>query len=144
MSADSPTNVAVDLFNDFATNSASEETGVETPISGLGDTKFKVARVGNSSYNRILDSLYRKNKTVLESKGPAAAAKSEQIMAEVYAKTILLGWEGNVRIKGVMTPYSYESALLLCGIKDLREKFASAAADFNTFKLVADKDEEKN
>ena len=142
--SDSPTNVAVDLFNDFATNAVSEETGVETQISGLGDTKFKVARVGNTSYNRILDSLYRKHKTVLESKGPAAAAKSEQIMAEVYAKTILLGWEGNVMVKKVPTPYSYETALLLCGVKDLREKFAAAAADFNNFKLIAEKEEEKN
>lgn len=142
--SDSPTNVAIDLFEAFATNTTAEENGVETQISGLGDTVFKLARIGNPNYNRILDQLYRKNKTVLESKGSAANAKSEQIMAEVYAKTILLGWAGKVRIKGVDTEYNYESALLLCGLKDLREKFAAAAGDFNTFKLVADKAEEKN
>jgi hypothetical protein len=142
--SDTPTNVAIDLFEAFATNTVAEEQGVETQISGLGDTVFKLARVGNPNYNRLLDQLYRKNKTVLESKGSAANAKSEAIMAEVYAKTILLGWQGTVMIRKVPTAYSYESALLLCGLKDLREKFASAAADFNTFKVVADKEDEKN
>lgn len=142
--SDTSTNVAIDLFEAFATNTVAEEQGVETQISGLGDTVFKLARVGNPNYNRLLDQLYRKNKTVLESKGSAANAKSEAIMAEVYAKTILLGWQGTVMIRKVPTAYSYESALLLCGLKDLREKFASAAADFNTFKVVADKEDEKN
>lgn len=139
-----PTNVAIDLFDAFATDTSAEEHGIYTQVPGLGDTEFKLARVGNPSYNRILDQLYRKNKTVLESKGAAANARSEQIMAEVYAKTIVLDWKGTVRIKGVDTPYSYATAVMLCGLKDLREKFAGAAGDFNTFKLVADKEDEKN
>jgi hypothetical protein len=135
---DLPTD-AIDLIAAFATDTKSEEEGKETPIPGLGPTKWKLARINNPSYNRVLDQLYKRNRLKLDSKTPEANAVSERIMAEVFAKTVLVGWVGKVNIGGELCEYSYANAYKLCIVKDLRDKFAAVAGDFNTF-LAAEKD----
>lgn len=138
------TNQAIDLFAAYATDPAKEIKGVQTTLPDMGDTKWTVARVGNSAYNRLLGNLFKQHKTVLESKGEEATAMSEKVMAEVYAKTILLGFEGEILFKGKMVPYSYEVVHVLCGLKDFRAKVESLAADFNKFKLIEDAEDVKN
>lgn len=138
------TNTAIDLFDSFATDLSKEASGTLTLVPGLGDTKWLVARTGNPAYNRLLDQLYRKNRNILESKGDAAAEADNRLMAEVYAKTVLKGWEGEIRFQGAMHKYSYEIALKLCSIKDLRDKFHGVANDMSTFKSVTDEADTKN
>lgn len=129
----------VDLFAAFATNTEAEKEGTLTQLPDCGDTMFRIARIGNGSYKRLLSSLYKKNRAVLDSKGEAAEAKSNEILAEVYSKTILLGWEGTVMAGGPKT-YSQELAKKLLLLPDFREKVEQVASDFATFK--ASKDEE--
>lgn len=138
------TNTAIDFFNTFATDATKEAKGTETTMPGCGDTKFIVARAGNAAYNRLLASLYKRNRAILDSKGEEANAKSDQILAEVYAKTILLGWSGTLLIKGVATPYSEEAAKSLLLLKDFRAVVESVASDMNTFKAVQDDEDVKN
>lgn len=138
------TNVALDLFDAFATDTKKEASGVPTLVPGLGDTKWLIARTGNPAYNKLLDQLYRKNRNVLESKGDAAAEADNRLMAEVYAKTVLRGWEGKIRFQGQDHTYSYEVAYKLCLLKDLRDKFHGVATDMATFKAVTDEADVKN
>jgi len=137
-------NNAIDFFNTFATDTKKESAGTETTMPGCGDTKFLVARAGNAAYNRLLSSLYKRNRALLDSKGEEANAKSDEILAEVYAKTILLGWEGTLLIKGVATPYSEAAAKNLLLLKDFRAVVEGVASDMNTFKAVQDEEDVKN
>lgn len=137
-------NQAIDLFDAFATDTVAEEEGILTTLPDCGDIKWRIARVGNATYNQVLAKLYKRHRLVLDSKGKEAQAKSDSIMAEVYAKSILLGWEGTVQFQGKAHPYSEEVALKLLSLKDFRSKVANASEDFATFKAKQEAEDEKN
>ena len=130
----------VDLFAAFNTDTKAEQEGMLTVLPNCGDTKFRVARAGNKSYNKLLSSLYKRNRVILDSKGDDAENKSNEIMTEVFAKTILLGWEGTITYQGKKEPYSYEMAKKLLAHKDFRQVVAQVSEDFANFKT--EKDEE--
>lgn len=142
--ADTSTSNAIDFFTAFATDKTKEKKGVLTTIPDCGDTKFLVARAGNADYNRLLSQLFKRNRAILESKGDAANEKSDEILAEVYAKTILLGWEGTIMFQGKATAYSETAAKALLSLKDFRSKVEGVASDMNTFKAVEDEADVKN
>jgi hypothetical protein len=135
---------AIDLFAAFATNETLEKEGTLTQIPRAGDTLFRVARSGNDNYNKLVTKLVKQNKPVLDSKGPAAQAKNDEIIAIVLAKTVLLGWEGEINIKGVMTPYSYTAALAMCELKEFRVALGEVADSMEQFKIVKDEEDAKN
>ena len=135
---------AIDLFAAFATNPTAEKEGTPTQIPRAGDTIFYVARSGNIDFNKLISKLVKQNKPVLDSKGPLADAKNDEIFAIVLAKTILLGWEKEVNIKGVMTAYSYEAALELCQMKEFRVALGEVAEDMENYKVVKDVEDAKN
>jgi hypothetical protein len=134
----------IDLFAAFSTDASKEEEGTLTTLPECGDTKWLVARAGNKSYKRLFSSLYKKNKAALESKGDAAEAKSNEVMAELYAKTILLGWEGEISYKGKLHKYSQEMARTLLAHGDFRSKVETVANDFTSFKSVQDEEDVGN
>lgn len=139
------TDNAINLFNTFATNKEAEKQGMPTTLPNCGDTVFLVARAGNAAYNRSLSTLYKRNRAVLDSKGEEAEAKSDEIMAELYAKHILLGWKGTIANKeGKQVPYSYEVALELLRLKDFRLVVEEVSKDFNTFSVELNKEDLKN
>lgn len=134
----------LDLFDAFATDTKAEQEGIWTPIPGAGKRKFKVARVGSVAYGKLLQRLYKANRAVLDSDTPAAKTKSDAIMAEVYASTVLLGWEGNIMFKGVATPYSKEAAMALLMLPEFRIKVQAVAEDYNTFLAKKEEEDAKN
>lgn len=135
----------INLFKTFATDTSAEQVGTLTTLPDCGDTKWRIARSGNKAYNRLLSSLYKRNRATLDSKGDEAEAKSEEILVEVFAKTILLGFEGEIPgPDGKMQAYSYELAKQLLAMKDFRAKVAAVSEDFNTFKVEKDNDDLKN
>ena len=123
-----------DFFKQFASDEKMEIEG--RWVEHDTETSFLVARSGNKHFNRLFSKLYQKNKVVLESKGDAAEAKSDEIMVETCAKTILLGWKGNVVFDGKDLPYTVENAKKLLALKDFRRVVASYADDFDSFKAV--------
>lgn len=134
----------LDIFNTFATNTASEEAGVLTPLPGCGDTKWRIARSGNKSYSRKLQKLYKQHRQVLESKGDVADAKAEEILIDVMSTTILLGFEGEILFKGEKKTYTPELGRQLLAVREFRAVVSKAAEDMETFKLVKDADDEGN
>ncbi len=125
-----------DLFAAFATDTNAELQGTPVNLPGAGDTLFMVARSGNKAYSKLLAKLWKMNRAVLESKGDAAQAKSEEIMVEILSKTVLLGWQGTVNIKGTPTLYSPEAAKTLLRLKDFQNTVIKVSEDFDTFRKV--------
>ena len=135
----------INLFSTFGTDKEAEKKGTYTTLPNCGDTEFLVARAGNAGYKRTLNSLYKRNRAVIDSKGDAAEAKSDEILAEVYAKHILLGWKGTIPDKtGKQVPYSYEIAHELLKLNDFRAVVEATSQDFNTFKTEEDEEDLKN
>ena len=99
--------MAIDLFNEFATNAEAEEHGVWQDFAP--GVKFLIARTTNKHYSRALTKAFEKNRTVLSRTTDAAEAMSEDIMIGVIARTILLDWQGVV-YKGKPFEYSLENA----------------------------------
>lgn len=135
---------AIDLFAAFATDLQYEEQGIYTQIPGAGDTEFLVARAGNKTYTRLIQKLVKQNKAVLDSRGDAADAKSEEILVNVMAESILLGWKGTILFGGKPAEYSKEVAKKLLGMKDFRAAVTKVSEDMETFKQVRDEDAAKN
>jgi hypothetical protein len=135
---------AIDLFSAFAVDTALEQEGTKTELPGAGDTKFTVAREGNKAYSKLIQKLVKQNRAVLDSKGDASEQKSDEILVEVLAKTVLLGWEGEVLYKGKPMAYSLENAKLLLANKEFRAVVQKVSSDLENFKQVKDLDDEKN
>ena len=139
------TDNVVNLFSTFGTDKEAEKKGTYTTLPNCGDTEFLVARAGNAGYKRTLNSLYKRHRAVIDSKGEAAEAKSDEILAEVYAKHILLGWKGTIpNQENKQVAYSYDVALELLKMNDFRAVVEAVSQDFNTFKTEDDKEDLKN
>lgn len=131
--------MAIDLFNEFATNTEAEEKGVWQEFAP--GTKFLIARSTNKHYSRALTKAFEKNRATLSRTSDAAEAMSEDIMIGVIARTILLDWEGVV-YKGKPLEYSFENARELLSHKDFRRWVMSKAEDLDSYKAVQEAEDE--
>lgn len=131
--------MAIDLFNEFATNTEAEENGVWQEFAP--GTKFLIARSTNKHYSRALTKAFEKNRATLSRTSDAAEAMSEDIMIGVIARTILLDWEGVV-YKGKPLEYSFENARELLSHKDFRRWVMSKAEDLDSYKAVQEAEDE--
>ena len=134
----------IDLFNSFATDEAVEHEGTRTKMAGCGDTDWLIARMPNKHYSKLIQKQVKMNRAVLDSKGDAAEKMSDAILTDVMAKTILLGWDGEISYKGKKYAYSVEAAKMLLSHRDFRDTVSKVASDMETFKLVKDEEDEKN
>lgn len=136
--------MSVDLFAAFAVDTQAEKDGTYTQIPGAGDTRWLVARTNSVKYQTMLSKAVRRNKNILDSGGETARLKSDEILTNVMAKTVLLGWEGKVRYKGDMLEYSEDNAKLLLAHRDFRDAVMAVADSAETFKIQQDEEDEKN
>lgn len=128
----------VDIFADFAVN----DDAVYVPYKG--DVEFLIARANNKQFRKEISRQYKKHERLLESKTEAADEKGEEIMVEVMAKTILVGWKGALAVKGEVLTYSVENAKKLLSVPLFREWVSKQADDVNSYKVVKEAEEEKN
>ncbi len=132
----------LDIFSTFAVDEKAETEGRWVEY-GNG-VSFLVARANNNNYNRLLSSLYKRNKVALEAKGDAATALNDNLMVEVLAKTILLGWKGDIALKGEKLEYSVENAKKILAHKDFRRYISNLSEDFEAFKVEQEAEDAKN
>lgn len=139
---------AVDIFAAFAINATKATAGVWFPYQG--DVEFLVAKSGNKGFRKHASAQMTKSKRILETKdsdGVATDASDDrmnEIMIDVMARTILLGWKGELVFKGEKLEYSYENAKLLLQHEGFRDLISAFAADEEKFKEVQAAEEEKN
>lgn len=132
--------MTTDIFNDFATNLEAEKAGVWERYSD--DVEFLIARNHNPAFDRLIVSLSNKHRRLLDSKTEAAQKKSEELIVEAMAKTILLGWRGEFNFGGSpIGDYDVEKAKKLLAIKDFRAWVSAIADDHERFKAVKDEED---
>lgn len=124
--------MSLDLFQEFATDTDAEVNGVKVPFKGV---TFLIARAGNKKYGKLLSELVKKNQIALDLKDDAADELSDVLMAHVLAKTILVGWEGDLSYKGEALPYSVENAKKVLAHADFRAQVSRWADDREAFRV---------
>ncbi len=133
----------------YATDPVLEEQGkVFDKEFGEGIT-MTLARTNNTTYTRIVTQLYEAHKFTLDQKDTEAQRKagdhrSDEIMVETLAKSVLLGWTGPVMYKGEPLPYSVANAMTLLRMKDFRKKVEQLAGKMENYRLVQEQDDAKN
>lgn len=127
--------MSFDIFAAYATDENLENNGTSFPI-GKG-AKLLVARSGNRKYSKAITKAVELRRVELDANDDAAAAVSDQIMVDVMAETILLGWEG-LSFKGVDMPYTQENAKTMLAVKDFRKHVAGLADQMDAYKVKAE------
>jgi hypothetical protein len=125
----------MDVFRKFATDESLEVTGVWR-LLGEG-AKVLVARSGNRAYANLLTKMVEQHQQALDLKDGSANDLSDQIMIEVMAETVLLGWE-HVEFKGKDLEYSEANAKMLLGVKDFRRHIAKLSEDIEQYRVRED------
>lgn len=124
--------MSLDIFATFATDENLENNGTWFPIGK--DAELLIARSGNPNYGKKLTSLFERYENVLKHRDAAADAKSEEIMIEVLATTILLGWKG-VSFQKQPLEYSLANAKKLLAVREFRKLVVKLSEDFESFKV---------
>ena len=86
----------------------------------------------------MLGALYEQNQPILDLGGDVAEAKSDEIMIDVMANTILLGWE-NVGWDGQPVDYSVDAAKKMLALKDFRQLINGFSRQMEAFKAKQEK-----
>jgi len=137
----------LDIFAQYATDETLENNGTWFEI-GSGSS-ILVARAGNRAYSKFLSKEVERNRKVLDLNDDASDAKSDEIMIDVMAETILLGWKTKVgdeekavvNFKKAELPYSKENAKKLLVLKDFRKLVAEKAGDTDSFRLKLEEEQ---
>lgn len=133
--------MSFDIFDTFATDENLENNGAIFPLGK--DSSLLIARAGNRKYSRAITKSVENRKVELDMAGAdasdadndAAAAVSDEIMVDVMARTILLGWTNLTFKKVEMGEYTVEKAKKLLAIKDFRKYVATFSDQMEAYKL---------
>lgn len=132
----------MDIFDAFATDEKLEVEGAW--IDYDDKTKFLIAREYNDHFQRVFSETQEKHARALKGKTEEAKKLSGKLMVEIMAKTILLGWEGPVKVRGVPVEYSFENAVKLLEFKGFRGWVANQASNEANYKASAEAEDAKN
>lgn len=135
----------MDFYFDFATDEESETNGVWRELDA--DTKVLVARANNPEYTKAMAAAFMEHREVLDgvdSKDPAkvkaAEAKSDEIMADIMARTILKGWSG-VTFKRKPMEYSVANARQALAQRELRVRISRLSSDLSQYLVKEEKEQ---
>lgn len=128
-------------YSAFANNEELETQGIVVDYGPAG--KFLIARAGgaNRKFQRVSEKVFRPYRRQIEAKtiDPKVADK---LLAQVFAQTVILGWENVTDRDGNELEFSPENAQKL--LLDLPDLFASlreeavAAANFRADEVEED------
>lgn len=128
--------MSFDIFEAFATDEHLENTGVKFPL-GKG-ASLTIARSDNRAYAKALTKAIETHRDALAGDDDSVAQLSDEIMINVMANTILLGWS-NLTYKGEpVGDYSVEKAKKLLAVKDFRKLVASKADQMGAYKVKSE------
>ncbi|MCI0418642.1 MAG: hypothetical protein L0312_05375 [Acidobacteria bacterium] len=100
------------LFEQFKTNESFETTGVVLDYGDGG--RIRIARAGgaNKKYLRATEKLSRQYRNQIRM-GTFSGDLANKVMQEVFADTVVLGWEGVTDADGTNIPFSRENCMRL-------------------------------
>jgi len=131
----------LDIREQYATDENAENEGVWRDLPK--GAKVKIARGGNRAYTRELNRLIDLRRADMDAAGDDADKISDEIMAEVLAKTILKDWSG-IGANGVETPYSIAEAKAKLAIKDFRRVIGSFADEMEAYRIKKEAEQGKS
>lgn len=131
----------MDVFKMFATDRDKEEGGTEVKIGP--DTYITVARSNNRKFAKQLSKRVEENREILDSGTEEADQLSDEIMREVLADTILLGWR-NLDYKGKPIKYTRENAIELLKMPDFMDFVMKHAKQVDHFRVKIEENVVKN
>jgi len=101
----------MDLRKKFGTSRELEQDGVELHLGA--DAYITLARSGGSNvrFEKATARAYQQHRRAFES-STMDTKKSVELMQEIYAETVILGWRG-IELDGEPLPYSRENAAKL-------------------------------
>ena len=133
----------LDLFRDSVIDPDKETNGVWKPLQR--GVEVKIARVNSPEYRRVLRRKVKPLRATLDMDDDTAAEVSDELMQEVYAKTILkdlrVGENVTLKIDGekyVNGSFNYAMALKLLKNQLFRDKIKALAEDDASFLLYGD------
>jgi hypothetical protein len=128
----------------FKTNANAEvERGIDLDY---GDFKIRIVRAGgaNKKFSQLLTAKMRPYRRQIDNDtlDPAVA---DRLMAEVYADTIILGWDGVCGEDGKPLSFSKENVVkILTDLPDMFRDIQSQAMLAANFKIEERKEDAKN
>lgn len=134
--------MALDIFSQYATDETLENNGTWREIGG--GAELLIARIGNRRYVKALTKSVERDRKVLDLADDAADAKSDEIMIDVIANTVLLGWrtkngagdyEPTVLFKKQPIEYSVANAKKLLVLADFRRQVAKLADENEAYRV---------
>lgn len=109
------------------------------------DIKFKIARIGSTEYNKVMEELTLPHKKALR-RGALPDTKFAEIMSTALATGCILDWSGIEDDDGKLIPFSVDKAVEWmndASLKDLRDFIAKEASNIENFRLT-DIEEDKD
>lgn len=140
------------LHKNFATNKDLERTGITLEYGDPDEPDAKpvrilIARAGgaNTAYDKALDKRTRSIRRQIQANA-VSIAEMRKISREVYAETVLLGWEGVTEDDGkTPIPFNFENAVkLLTDLPDLFDDIVQQASTAQLFRGVQLEEDAKN
>jgi hypothetical protein len=138
----------MNAYEMYSSDKAKETDGI---ILDFGDFRVKVCRAGgaNTAYAKMMEELARPYRRAMET-GVLSPEIGDKIMREVYAKTVIKGWDGGDKDKpfpGPDGPLEFNEANVIQVLTDLPDFFASLRGECEriaNFRKDAMKAEVKN
>lgn len=130
-------------YSVFRTDKSLEKEGI---VLDYGDFKIKIARAGgaNAAFQKALAAKVRPYKRQLDA-GTIPDDVAEKLFLDVYAESVVLGWEGVTDENGKPLPYSKENAVkLFSDLPDLFRDVQNQAASISNFRAEVTEDTIKN
>lgn len=127
----------MNTYNQFSTDQNLETGGIEFDLGSAG--VFRLARAGgrNKRFTKRLEEVTKPYRRQIQS-GTFTNEVAEGLLQQVFAETVLLGWEGVTDANGNGLPFSQQNARKL--FSDLPELFRAlqeAAQDVALFRAAA-------
>jgi hypothetical protein len=136
------------IYDVFGTDTAREKSGA---VFEYGDIKVRVARAGgaNDRFTRLTIQKMQPYRRMLQAQQNKLDANTiallRTIQTEVFAETVVLGWDGIADREGKDIPFSKVNCLqLLQQLPDFFDQLSGFAQDMSNFQSSVDESDVKN
>lgn len=119
---------------------------LEGIVLNYGPFNIRVARAGgaNAKFRTVLTDRLRPYRKQMEM-GSMDDDVAQKLLAEVYADSVILGWEGVTNAEGKILPFTRDNVIkVLLDLPDLFKDVQEQASLLSNFKAEALEDEAKN
>lgn len=139
----------MNLYKQFGTNKSLEKEGIYIDYgknSNGSPIRIRIARAGgaNVRFQKVLEAKSKPYRRQIQN-DTADAEVVDQLMKEVYAETIILGWEGVDDAEGNEIPFTKENCVRLFNdLPDLWSDIAEVSRKTAAFRNEILEDDLKN